>query len=242
MSAPLDVVRAVVDALNQEDWVAAARLCDPASLSVFKRQLLARVDPAREMVQIMTVEQAMRAYPDMPREAAEYQIAMSRRHFNAQSILGDEVPGVTSVEELQNMTPEQVFAIHLSANTLAHQLERARRHGHIPPEVEVQVRTVELPKASYLLLGSVEDGERVAHVVYRREWPQADEGADEAMADLTPAERQFGLDARRGNAEITTCRRQPDGTWRVIATFGFPRQDGVSWSYEEVQPEAPPED
>lgn len=97
-----ELFESAVDAMNRRDWPGVSRLCDPASMAIYRRNLLRRVslDPADEP---LTVERLMQSQPDMPREAAEYQVRLHARYADPESILQDEVPGIADVAALEAM-------------------------------------------------------------------------------------------------------------------------------------------
>ena len=68
-----------------------------------------------------------------------------------------------------------------------------------------------LPYAGYhyVPLGAVADGERIAHVLFRNALDP-----DDAQ---TLARELWG----RAHPHVATCRRQPDGTWRLVADHDF---------------------
>jgi hypothetical protein len=237
MNAPTEVFQMAVDGIARRDWRAVAALCDPASLAIFKRQLLNRVSATRKDAPL-TAEQLMRIHPDMPREAADYQVSMHAKFADPQSILEDEVPGVAGLPALNAMAPVDIFAAHLASYGLDHQVEHARRYTAIPAEVIDHVRRHPPPTPSYVILGVIEDGERLAYVAYRRQFddgPSSDqEGqADWSWAGYTAAEKQLSIALSRGQPELVTCRRQQDGSWRLIARHGFLGQGSFAFSFGE---------
>jgi hypothetical protein len=221
-------------ALERNDWLAAAMLCDPASLMAFKRRLVERVEQNRE-VHSITVEKLVRLQPDMPRAAAEYQVAMHNQFVDPMSILHNEVPGVRNLSDLKTMTPAEVFAAHLSAGSLEHQIEVASRFTRVPPEVVEHARTGPRPVAHYTVLGTVLDGERMGFVIFHLDYvtvgaDDSDQGTDAAWAALGAAERSLAADIAKGPPQCAGCRRQPDGTWRLIAENGFLGTGNIAFS------------
>jgi hypothetical protein len=140
-----ELFEAAVDAMARRDWAGVARLCDPASLAIYRRTLLTRVTPVRA-AEPLTVETLMQAQRGMPREAAEYQVRLHASYVDPESILQDEVPGVPDVAALTAMTAEEVFARHLASYDLDHRIERARRHTRIPPELLEHARNQPWPE------------------------------------------------------------------------------------------------
>jgi hypothetical protein len=220
-----ELFEAAVDAMDRRDWAGIARLCDPASMAIYRRNLLRRVRPDRADTPL-TVETLMQTQPEMPRDAAEYQVRMNARYTDPQAILQDEVPGIPDVAALEAMTAEEVFARHLASYEFDHQIERARRHTTIPPELLEHARNQPWPEPGYVLLTTFDDGDRIGYVVYRRDYGNEATSNDEnrtdpGRADHTAEEKQLALDLAHGYPEFAPCRRQPDGSWRLIAKEGF---------------------
>jgi hypothetical protein len=76
-----------------------------------------------------------------------------------------------------------------------------------------------------VLLGVVPDGDRIAHVIFRAAFDPA-KLPDPPMgfSDAGPSEdeRQLIRDiAGRLVPQVVTCRRQDDGTWRMIVGHDF---------------------
>lgn len=222
MSNPESVFNEAAAAVDRGDWEQAASLCDPASLSVFKRELLERVDAKQEA---WTVERMLQFQPDLPREVAEYQIAQFNGISDAKRVLEREVPSVASVEQLRDMSPVEVFAAWLEGQSYERQVEGMRRETSIPPEVlEVVLRS--RPERTFKILGMIPDGDRIAHVVYRQEctWPDDSDDSDETpqpAIDVDPEESSFLADRSQPAPEFSTLRRQGDGSWRMIADHRF---------------------
>jgi len=86
---PLALFRAVVDALNTEDWSGAAALVHPVCLRRFARQLLEQLAPAVPP-RPMTADDYVRFDPQLPREAAEHFAAQARRQADPASRLQEE--------------------------------------------------------------------------------------------------------------------------------------------------------
>jgi len=244
MTTPKAVFDAAVDALQREDWAAVAALCDPASLMAFKRQVLDRVDSQRPGSEL-TAERLMQLQPGMPREVAEYEVAAHRQASDPSSVLRVEAPGVLDVDELRAMDPTAVFAAHLSAASRAQQIERALRGTPIPPEVVEQVRNAPRPGFRQRFLGVVEDGGRMAYVVYRQEPDRladqnSDPDTDAVLAVHTVDERALVADLARGYPELATCRRQRDGTWRLVASRSLLGHESVVFAFGLGEPPSPP--
>jgi hypothetical protein len=240
---PLDVFSAAMEALDAEDWRRVAELCDPESLEVFQQQFLAslalRTPPS--------VEEMMRAQPEMPREVAEYFQAAARTAHERQTHLALEMPGVSSVDELRTLPPAEFFARWLESNTPRATVERAMRDGGRAGMVPTELPA--MPRLGWKVLGTVPDEPDLVHVVYRHvplEAPTArgdvpaSSGRPGHAGDGRFAAFERDVRPRLFNL-VSTLRRQQDGTWRLIADhslfalvgFGFGGAVGVGVAFEE---------
>src|SRR5688572_15685224 len=102
-SDPLSLVRAAIEIVNRSDWYAAARLCDPISLSAFRRQMLEQFEPTAPRFEI-TVDEYLRHSPQMPRAVAEYHVEQHRALTDPGTRLRDELPGIPDIDALQMMS------------------------------------------------------------------------------------------------------------------------------------------
>jgi hypothetical protein len=223
---PLDLFRAAVSALNREDWPAVAALCDPVSLSAFRRRMIEQLAPTRP-IRAITVEEYMRHSPDMPREVAEYSVAQIQRHADPERRLKEELPDVTSVAELRSLDPITVFVKWLDARSFRRQIERLVAEGRASRAAGAAAiaRLAENAQYPYVALGALPDGDRVVHIVYRHEVDRQKRPSPDAqrwLERLPPEEQELVRDIEeRGPPWIAACRRQPDGTWRLVADHGL---------------------
>ena len=221
---PEGAFRTAVTALNAGDWRSVAATCDPASLTAFKRQMLEQFEPSRPRP-TLTIEQLTRHDPELPRAVAEYQVAQFETMTDPREQLRDELPSVRDVAELKRLEPAEVFAAWLEGRSPKRMIERLVRQGRFPA-ASASAHEQLLPALNYDPIGVVHDGERVAHVLYRHtslvsdDWEEGD--AARWLASLSAEEQALAKDlANRQHPSVTTCRRQPDGTWRLIADYGF---------------------
>jgi hypothetical protein len=223
---PLDLFRAAVSALNREDWRGVAALCDPASLSAFRRRMIEQLAPSRP-IRTITVEEYMRHSPDMPREVAEYSVAQIQKHADPERRLKDELPGVASVAELRSLDPITVFAKWLEGRSVRRQIERLVAEGRASRAAAAAAiaRFAEGAQYPYVALGAVPDGDRVVHIVYRHDVGRQESPSPDArrwLESLPPEEQELVRDIDvSGPPWIAACRRQPDATWRLVADHGF---------------------
>ena len=217
---PLALFDAALNALNAEDWTAAAQLCDPVSLRAFKRHLLEQFAPDKPRREL-TIEDLMRDTPDKPRQVAEYELAQHRRRADPRRRLEDELAGVSSVDDLQQLDPMEAFARWLEGRSVRRQVARLAAEARIPQAVPA---ALEPPfQQAYVALGVVLDGARLAHVLYRHNfgWVESPEMA--IWLAKRPADEQELAHEIRGHLypSVVTCRRQSDETWRLIADRRF---------------------
>ena len=100
--SPEIVARRFFDAVSARRWEEAALDLDETSLIEYRDSMLAlrrRMPPPREV----TVEDLMQSDPAMPREAAEYHIALMQRHRN-QRTADPEFPSVPSSDSLARLS------------------------------------------------------------------------------------------------------------------------------------------
>jgi hypothetical protein len=221
MSDPISIFRAAAAAIESEAWDEAAALCDPATLSLYKREILSRIAPPKHP---WTAERLLRASPDLPREVAEFQAMNLAKMSDPQRVLDDEVPSISSIEQLRDMPPLKVFAAWLQGQSYTSQLARAQRNSSMP--AEVIVAALQRPfKTRYHILGVVDDGERLTYVVFRREYdsPSSDDEIEPPgyPEDLSDAELSALEDQQNAYVDFAPLRRQPDGSWRLLAGHGF---------------------
>lgn len=231
MSDPLSVFNAAVAAVNRGDWEEAASLCDPGSLSFFKRELLERVNAKQEP---WTVEGMLNFQPDMPPAVAEYQVAQFNARSGSRRVLESEVPSVTSADQLREMSPVEVFAAWLEGQSYERQVERAIRETDVPPEF-MQAALDIRPERMLVVLGTVPEGDRIIHVVYRQTYTMPDDAearddVPQQQVDVTPEESGFLTDNPQAPLEFATLRRQADGSWRLTADHSFLGLENASFA------------
>lgn len=222
---PLALFRAAAAAIRAEDWRGAADCCDPASLRAFARQTRESFAPAHEAPPL-TVEQLLRDVPDLPRAVAEYQVAQHRRYSGHAARLRHDFPGVASVEALLALDDAAVFAAYVEGRSLRRQLERLVADGRADPSILAEPITVPSDYYDFVPVGWLPDGERLAHVLFHHGngTPPEQWTGESArwFAERTPEEQALTRDLTgRGHPFVATCRRQPDGTWRLLADHGF---------------------
>lgn len=218
---PIKLFCSLTDALHRGDWHSAAERCDPAGLARFKESLLAEFDPAEQPRQL-TAEEYLRGSPDTPRVVADHFVAeINRRRADPAERLADEITGVKSVAALREMDPVAVFAAWLEARSARRQLERLIAQGLAAADTADLLN--QFPVFRHVAIGAVPDGESRSHVVYRLELRDPpDERNGKAERDTTGAEAESEDDQWEGaEVYVATCRKQADGTWRMVPGVDF---------------------
>ncbi|MEO8192857.1 MAG: hypothetical protein ABI681_03330 [Gemmatimonadales bacterium] len=229
MNTPSEVLNAAFDALNCEDWHAFGELYDPVSLRAFKRQILE--DLSEEKHYDISVDDLLESDPDMPREVAEYQVAELNRCTSTESRLERELLTVESLDELREMEPAKVFCQWVKARSPHRRLEKETASGEPweaaaswDPDLESQSRKA-TRAYRYRVIGFVPDGPQMAHVLYRSEQTAEKlfpEEYPEWLQRRPEDEQQLArLVDLRADPAIATCRRQSDGSWRLVARNNF---------------------
>jgi hypothetical protein len=240
VNRPADVLAAAFAALNLDDWSGFAELCDPVSLRAFKREtlggysedyLLPPVDP----------DDLMETEPDMPRVAAEYKAAQMNEITSSAHRLKREFLTVKTVEELRELDPTRLFILWIQAHSPYRRAALEEDHEESwEKEADWEPPVDDGKKATrgyrYSVLGSVEDGPDIAHVLYRNDHTPDKIFPDEYpewLADR-PEDEQKLMEQRhhRSYPEFVSCRRQSDGTWRLIADWHF----SIVSSLQRVEP------
>lgn len=240
---PVELFHAATAAMQKEDWAGTAALCDPVSLSVFQRELVAQMSPPRTR-RTLTVEDMLRNEPDMPRVAAEYQIAKMQKYNDPTALLRQELPGVESVEELRKLDPASAFARFLAGESPTQQLERLIAQGRVPARAVESIRaTAKTFVRPPELVGTLPDGENLTHIFYRSPL-QGDN--PQWLADVPADERGYRQDLfGREVLKSVIGRRQPDGGWLLVAGRSFlmsGKLAGISFGPSDEEQEGEIED
>jgi hypothetical protein len=162
------VFDAAVASLNAERWNAMPAFVDPVSLRSFSAELITRVTPPSGS-RSLTAEEYLAHDPNMPRSVAEYHVAQAATRDDAHARLAREFPEVASLTALSALTPEEIFVKWLQGKSMRQQFEQLVAAGQIAGDVAASRASLPFTTAyDYRVLGVVEDGDRVAHVLYRR--------------------------------------------------------------------------
>jgi hypothetical protein len=160
----------------------------------------------------------------MPREVAEYHVAQHNRYWGErEKRLAAEFVGVPSIDVLLALSPAQLFARWLEGHSTRHQVRQMAARGQVDAATAATYANAPTPQARYRAIGAVVDVGDFAYVVYRHDVDRdgiTHPGAARWLATLTEDEREL-VHRRPLGVQIAVCRRQPDGSWRVLAEHGF---------------------
>lgn len=200
MSHPVQIVTDAVAAIERGDWGAFIALCDPVSLRRFKNDLVWQFSD-HGYSKGVTVEDFMEEMPDMPREVVEYNLAEMERYRDPSLRLQLEISTVSNLDELKRLEPHEVMIRWLQSRMLYRDDEFS------------------IWKPAFVMLGSVRDGADFSHVLCRHASADDDTDEDESEDYVTPRDEKELDRLLRNRTHMLTavCRRQPDGTWRLIA-------------------------
>lgn len=212
---PITLFTTAVQALKREDWTAVAALCDSDSLTTFRREVLNILRSNERDIVPLTVERYAALHPEMPREAVEYFV----NEHNQIDKAGRRYAGFTRAHEAENLSGADVFS-----RWLASQAPRAQLAELDPPHNfawiadQVAVRSLDVEA-----IGFIDTGEAIVHVFYRPTFAgQVIDSTEPWFRDLTDGEKDLhGEIARSGYVASVMVRRQPDRSWRLVATHDF---------------------
>jgi hypothetical protein len=224
-SDPISLFTAAVRLLNAEDWQGVADLCDPVSLSSFKRGLIDSLAPPSPQSQKLTATELMKAVPNMPRAVAEYQVTRFRESLDPKLRLREQVPSVKTRAELEALDGAGVFSAWLDGKSLRRQIDRDVELKRMTRAMANEILEQGTKPFNFQALGYLADGERIAHIMYRRE--KNARGPFPRLADLrdagcTSPEIDLMRDAWGREHPLTVMARiQKDSGWLLVADADF---------------------
>lgn len=197
------VLRQAFDAHAAMQWDAVAALMHPDALRRFH---LAQIDHQRSREQVRSRAGGERYPPEMPAEVRTWFDERQRKHEEKQlSGVAAEFAGISSLAELEALSPEAAFARWLEAHdarTLLMRQQKAMGRA-IPPELPLAAM-----HPTNRIVGSVVENDSTVQVLYRSE--HADE---EARVELD-------------RPSVATVRRSGGG-WRIWSTQDDPPLFGM---------------
>lgn len=172
-------------ALDRGDWAAAAARVHPAVAERLYRETAERI--AYWMTPDgPSAEALMRDEPGMPQEVAEYLAERGRQSMREIGSFANSFPGLDAPpEEFDRLTPEGYLARYLAACD-----PRNRSSSNASgddPGTPAHPRRV--------LLGTVMEGDAIAHVTYRITWDESQPGPLDHVDLLSMNETQGGWKA-----------------------------------------------
>ena len=225
VNSPAEVLDAAIAALNLDDWAGFAALFDPVSLRAFKTETLDSYADELEDYHV-EADDLLESEPDMPRDAAEYQAAQINEITSKGHRLKREFLTVESVDELQAMDPSRMFVLWLQARSPFRRLALEpddeepweTDSAWDPPHDDGKKPT---RAYRYSAIGCVIDGPDIAHVLYRDDHTidlVLPEEYAEVMRRKPEDEQELARQLHHhSHPQFATCRRQPDGTWLLVA-------------------------
>jgi hypothetical protein len=165
-SSPEAVARAFFAALEGRRWREAARWLHTAALASFREHalMMARSSLQAELT-MTTAEDLLRRDPDMPREAAEYEVRRMSKSMERLRADVLEEAGVGSLEELERLSREEVFTRLMAARDERGLMQRMALEKMDTATAELVARAA--PRQVRTVLGSaVGAAPDVAYVTY----------------------------------------------------------------------------
>jgi hypothetical protein len=234
LSDPAELFHVALAAWEAGDWLRLAELCDPDSLRVFRRSMVA---PILQPPSPRTVEEVFRNGPELSAEEAAAHVAALNRSAAPHMRLKADFPTVESIDALAAMTSEQVFAAWLHGRAFRTQAERAYvENGASEEQIrQLRDRLAAVPLQQWRLLGVAHDGPDIAHLVYREtlaegtapdynDWTGTAGPVPEGLEPgAPPAEAEAAFlraTSGRGMPMLMMCRRADRHGWRLVADHG----------------------
>jgi hypothetical protein len=134
------------------------------------------------------------------------------------------MPQISSLEELHSLAPRDLYAAYLRGLSPRTQTEKQLEAGTVSRRTAERALAGSFAWYGYRAIGVVMDGERIAHVLYQGDLaPESYTMLEDALvkAGVPEDERELKRDLmRHENPGLFTCRRGPDGKWRLLAWHG----------------------
>jgi len=204
--SPSDVVAEALRRLETEDYAGAAELYHP---TVSARAVANSWSEVRHERKVPTVEGLLKTYPDMPRQAAEWEVRQAGNR-PPPSPSFERLYGVESEAALQALEPREVLSRRLWASDLRWRFRAyldglMQEHPEYRDQLAQQRAALEYPWSGEPL-GCVERGDRAFVVLGGREEERPENMPDDHLGSLV------------------VLRRTADG-WRISSELGM--SDGV---------------
>jgi hypothetical protein len=200
---PAAIVKAFWEAAFAMRWADAVLFLDLSELEKMRRLHLemSRVRPGREY----TVEDLMLRDPDMPREAAEYEVRRKEKIRREYPERPFAIFGVDSASQLERMLPEELAARWLARHDVLWLLSEQSRTRQCPASPALDSLTT---KRRAVVYGTVMGGVDTALVLFKAHWFPIPEYPAELREYESP--------------QIAVLLRKPTG-WQIRASDDFVR-------------------
>jgi len=169
-ASPEDVVRAAITALDEERWADLIPLVDPEVLAPFTVSSLRELR-AMAARRPRTPEEIREAEPWLPLAVAEYQAGEERAWLEQGRPQLLREWGVADLAELELLSPEELFVRYLAANSPGARFRHALAASHPPVDAHPDELAEDPPPGPRrMVIGSVVEGDRFAHVLFREQY------------------------------------------------------------------------
>lgn len=213
-SSPREAAAGFLESWNARRWAETARFLDLDSFDRFRRDFIARARRQPDEGPQPSVEEILRNNPDMPREAAEYQLkAMREQQRRYADPTPFEFARVSSASALRALTAEEAAARWLESRDPRWQVRMQYEQAGCPPPADL----ADIPLPRRRLIGVVADGDSTTYALFKE-----DRGADGAPAwvggDVSVMELALrrgrwvvvpraDLVAEVGNVDVSDCKK-----------------------------------
>ncbi|MBM4188998.1 MAG: hypothetical protein FJ206_16995 [Gemmatimonadetes bacterium] len=212
-NTPSETASRFLEAWNARRWSQAAALLDLDQFDRFRQDFIARSRQAGGRRPTMTVEELRRMDPDMPREAAEYQV---RRMEEEARRYADPTPfefaRVSSASALRALSTAEAAARWLESRDPQWQVRMQFEQAGCPPPDDLDG----VPLPSRRLVGVVEDRRETVYAVYQEERAADDTpawaGGDVFVMQLRLVRGRWTVQPRAdlvpevGQVDVSSCR------------------------------------
>ncbi len=213
-AGPREAAAGFLDAWNARRWSETARLLDLDQFDRFRRDFIARARRQPDEGPQPTVEDLLRRSPDMPREAAEYQIKMMREQ---QRRFADPTPfefaRVASASALRALPVEEAAARWLESRDPRWQVRMQYEQAGCGPPADL----AEVPVPRRRLIGVVADGDSTTYALFKEDL--ADDGTpawvggDVSVMELARRQGRWVVVPRAdllpevGSVDVSDCKK-----------------------------------
>jgi hypothetical protein len=159
--SPGDVVREVLALLEHQRWSDVVAFLDPTSVRLAWEERLASARQPPTSQKPMTAEQYREHDPTMPLEVAQWQVDRINSYSSEPRF--NDIAGIETLEQLEQLTPQELAARMLEAGDSRYHLKAARAEHGVEIDANDHFERREV-------IGEVVDAE-TAYVLYRTRYP-----------------------------------------------------------------------